>query len=444
MTSLQWLMPRSITAQITSLVAISVTVGVALLVALMLLLVGPSPDDGKGIAHVAEITRLVRGTTTPAEADAVLAAAQRRDPKLGRVAIRDLAPEPSNRQSYLLRLALHQLSTRLGIEVLADLRDPTGPTPQVITRLNDTEALVFDIGINSRLVPILLTPTALIVIIVLVSMLLLSLYAVRWIIAPLAAVADAAASFGRSPQECEAVSRTGPSEIVQVADALNEMRTRIRALLDDRTRMLAAISHDLRTPLTRLRLRSERVGDATLRTAMLGDITTISRMLDETLDYMRDDARSEATTRIDLPSFLQTICSDFADMGHSVSYEGPARLSYACRPRALLRAVTNIVENAVKHGSSAVTVGLSAKASDRIEIEVADDGPGIPAALRDQVFEPFFKADSARRTSGGTNGFGLGLSIARDIIKRHGGGIEMKSGEPRGLRVLMVMPAQPL
>src|ERR1700750_238114 len=148
------------------------------------------------------------------------------------------------------------------------------------------------------------------------------------------------------------------------------MRAGSGALLDDRTRMLAAISHDLRTPLTRLRLRTERVADVTLRTAMLGDITTGSRLPHETLDYMRDDARSEATTRIDLPSFLQTICSDFADMGHAVSYEGRAQRSYACGPRAWLRAVTNIVENAVKHGSSAVTVALAAGASNRIEIEV--------------------------------------------------------------------------
>jgi signal transduction histidine kinase len=218
------------------------------------------------------------------------------------------------------------------------------------------------------------------------------------------------------------------------------MRTRIRALLDDRTRMLAAISHDLRTPLTRLRLRSERVREDPLRTAMLGDIAKMTRMINETLDYLREDARSEPASCIDLPSFLQTICSEFADTGHAVSYAGPARLPYACRPRALSRAVTNIVENAVKHGST-IAVALRPMASGHIEIEVADDGLGIPPALRDKVFEPFFKADSARQDSGG---FGLGLSIAQDIAKRHGGSIELKPREPSGLLVSMLLPPEPV
>jgi len=270
-------------------------------------------------------------------------------------------------------------------------------------------------------------------------MLLLSIYAVRWVTAPLAEVASAATSFGRSPQAHEALSRRGPREITQVTDALNDMRTRIRQLLEDRTRMLVAISHDLRTPLTRLRLRAERINQDGLRTAILGDLIKVGRMLDETLDYLRDDARSEPVSLIDLPSFLQTICSDFTDTGHAVSYAGPVRLSYACHPRALSRAVTNIVENAVKHGGT-VSVALGAIAGDAVKIEVSDDGPGIPAALRDKVFEPFFKVDDARREN--NSGFGLGLSIAKEIIKRHGGGIEMRPAEPAGLRVIMVLPTE--
>jgi signal transduction histidine kinase len=172
---------------------------------------------------------------------------------------------------------------------------------------------------------------------------------------------------------------------------------------------------------------------------MLSDVTHVSRMLDETLEYLRDDAQSEMVSCIDLPSFLQTICSDFADIGYAVSYVGPSRLSYACRPRALSRAVANIVENAIKHGST-VTVALRRREPDRIEIEVTDEGPGIPLALREKVFEPFFKGDDARAQD--ESGFGLGLSIARDIIKRHGGGIEMHSVHPVGLRVLMVLPPE--
>jgi signal transduction histidine kinase len=272
--------------------------------------------------------------------------------------------------------------------------------------------------------------------IVMIFALLLSIYAIRWIIAPLAAVAQAAHSFGRSPKVDPAISRKGPREITQVADAINEMRTRIRALLDDRSRMLAAISHDLRTPLTRLRLRAERVGDAALGNAMLGDITKISRMLDETLDYLREDAKSEELSRVDLPSLLQTICSDFADVGHAVSYQGLARLTCSCRPKALTRALTNVVENGLKHGN-AVIVEMAVGRDGSAEIDISDDGPGIPAPLRDRVFEPFFKADNAR----GDGGFGLGLSIAKDIVKRDGGHIALLDRETAGLTVRIMLPA---
>jgi signal transduction histidine kinase len=162
-------------------------------------------------------------------------------------------------------------------------------------------------------------------------------------------------------------------------------------------------------------------------------------MLDETLDYLREDGKSEPMSRVDLPSLLQTICWDFADIGDPVSYEGPARLACTVRPRALTRALTNIVENGVKHGTT-VTVTLRGTGPEGIAITIADDGPGIPAALHDKVFEPFFKADSARTQNGG--GFGLGLSIAQDIVKRHGGDISLLEREPAGLAVRILLPAE--
>jgi signal transduction histidine kinase len=285
-----------------------------------------------------------------------------------------------------------------------------------------------------------LVPTVLTLAIVLVFVTLLSIYAVRWVIAPLSSVAAAAQSFGRSPDDNRMVSRSGPREIAQVADALNDMRTRIRALLDDRTRMLAAISHDLRTPLTRLRLRAERVGDQDLREGMLHEIARVTRMLDETLDYLREDVRLESTSRIDLPSILQTVCAEFADVGHAVSYEGPAHLTWTCRPGVLTRAISNVVDNAVKHGS-AVTVALRARADGAVEIDVADDGPGIPLSLREKVFDPFFKGDDAR-SSAERSGFGLGLSIARGVVRGHGGEIDLLDRTPRGLIVRISLPGE--
>jgi signal transduction histidine kinase len=292
-----------------------------------------------------------------------------------------------------------------------------------------------------RLLHFVVAPSVVTLIIVLVFVTLLSAYAVRWIIAPLSSVAAAAQSFGRSPGGSLIVRRGGPREIVQVADALNDMRTRIQALLDDRTRMLTAISHDLRTPLTRLRLRAERVPDQDLREGMLREIAHVARMLDETLDYLREDGRTEAASRIDLPSLLQTVCAEFADVGHSVAYEGPSHLNWTCRASAVTRAVSNVVDNAVKHGS-AVTVAPRARDDGTVEIEVADDGPGIPSSQRERVFDAFFKGDSAR---GATqhSGFGLGLSIAREVVRGHGGKIELLDRSPCGLVVRMCLPHQP-
>jgi signal transduction histidine kinase len=296
-----------------------------------------------------------------------------------------------------------------------------------------------DGGAEHGLWGIVLAPTVLTLAIVLVFVTILSVYAVRWIVSPLSSLAAAARSFGQSPDHDGIVSRSGPREIVQVADALNDMRTRIRALLDERTRMLAAISHDLRTPLTRLRLRAERISDQGMKEGMLHEITRVTRMLDETLEYLRADLRSERICRVDLPSVVQTVCAEFADVGHAVSYDGPAHLTWSCRSNALTRAITNVVDNAVKHGS-AVTVTLRST-KGRVEMDVTDDGPGIPSLLREKVFEPFFKGDDAR-APGDREGFGLGLSIARDVIKGHGGEISLLDRKPRGLIVRLSLPSE--
>ncbi|MDH2401852.1 ATP-binding protein [Bradyrhizobium sp. SSUT18] len=434
----QRLAPQSITAQITGLVAVSVVLGVTLLGAILWFLYDPPARDDSPIytaARITEITRLVRAAKDATEADAMLAAIQRGGLEIKRVPLAALVPIKVDALSS--RLATHPLEAHRDIEILSELGDPVGPPSQIITRLDDGHGLRFNLAIKTW--PMFVPPTALLLIIVVFSALLMSIYAVRWVVAPLAAVAAAATSFGHSPQANDALSPRGPREIIQVTNALNEMRTRIRTLLDDRTRMLAAISHDLRTPLTRLRLRAEQIQQDNLRTPMLRDITKVGRMLDDTLEYLRDDAKSEPQTRVDLPSFLQTICSDFSDMGHGVTYARPDRLSYACHPRALSRAVTNIVENAVKHAGT-ISVGLGMNHDRAIEIDVSDDGPGIPDTLHDKVFEPFFKVDDAR--SENNSGFGLGLSIALEIMKRHGGRIEMRPREPVGLQVLMVLPAE--
>ncbi|AZO00293.1 sensor histidine kinase [Mesorhizobium sp. M9A.F.Ca.ET.002.03.1.2] len=232
----------------------------------------------------------------------------------------------------------------------------------------------------------------------------------------------------------------GSIEMVDLARALNRMRTRIRAMIENRTRMLRSVSHDLRTPLTRLRLRTERMDDNVTRTAMLSDIQHIDDLINETLTYLRNDVSTEKLQRADIASVLQTVCAEFSDVGFSVSYSGPDRLLGWCKPNALARAITNLCDNGVKFASH-VTVALT-QTDTVARIAVGDDGPGIPVAARTDVFEPFFKEDTSRGIAS-KHGFGLGLSIVADIIQGHGGKIELQDNQPTGLVVTVDLPNGP-
>ncbi|GLH78157.1 hypothetical protein SSBR45G_30660 [Bradyrhizobium sp. SSBR45G] len=433
--------PRlGITTQIVTLASLSVLFGVALMIAAALLLLDP-PDEQEspayGIARVAEAVHFVRAANDPAAVDSVLASLRGSGIQVELVPLTalTLAAKPTRNAPWTSVLARRQLGVVRDITLLNGVTYGAAPPTQIIVQVDGEHALVFDDVPRLQFWPMVLKPTGVFLFLILILGVLLSIYAARAIIRPLSEMARAAAAFGRSPDAHEPLSGRGPREIAQVAEALNEMRARIRALLDDRTRMLAAISHDLRTPLTRLRLRSERIGQGDMRAAMLRDIDQVSRMLDETLDYLRDDTKAEQPARIELSSLLETICCDFADVGHAVSYQGPQRLVCEGRPRALSRAVTNVVENAVKHGS-VVVVSLSAATDGVIAIEVADDGPGIPQALQARALEPFVKLDQARSAGG----FGLGLSIAQEIMKKHDGGIALMPNTPRGLRVRLSLP----
>lgn len=283
-----------------------------------------------------------------------------------------------------------------------------------------------------------LVPATFVASVVGIFVVLLSAYGARWITRPLSSIAAAADSFGRSPAAGIELSERGAREIVAVAGALNRMQRRIRSLLDERTRMLSAISHDIRTPLTRLRLRADRLPNVEDREGVLREISRIDEMLTETLEYLRAEASGDTPEPADLPSLLQTICEDFADVGASVAYEGPGRLAYSCRPRMLARAVTNLVENSVKHAPD-VRVTLRPRTDGSVEIDVQDNGPGIHAADRERVFEPFFIVDRSRGALG-RGGFGLGLAMARTVIEGHGGRIGLFDRPPHGLVVRIHLP----
>ncbi|BAM87939.1 two-component sensor histidine kinase [Bradyrhizobium oligotrophicum S58] len=433
--------PRlGLTTQIVTLASLSVLFGMVLMIAAALLFLDP-PDEQEspayGIARVAEAVHFVRAANDPVAVDSSLSSLRSSGIQVELVPLTALTllDKPVRNVPWTSRLARRQLSVLRDVTLLHGVSYGAAPPTQIIVQVDGERALVFDDVPRLDFWSMVLKPTAVFLFLILILGVLLSIYAARAIIRPLSEMARAAAAFGRSPAAQEPLSRRGPREIAQVAEALSEMQARIRALLDDRTRMLAAISHDLRTPLTRLRLRSERIGQGDMRNAMLRDIDQVSRMLDETLDYLRDDTKAEQPARIELSSLLETICCDFADVGHAVSYDGPQRLVCEGRARALSRAVTNVVENAVKHGSE-VIVSLSAPADGMIAIEVADDGPGIPQALQARALEPFVKLDQARSAGG----FGLGLSIAQEIMKKHDGGIALMPNAPHGLRVRLSLP----
>ena len=246
----------------------------------------------------------------------------------------------------------------------------------------------------------------------------------------------AADAVGRSV-EAPLLPESGPREVRLAAKAFNRMQERLRRFVNDRTQMLAAISHDLRTPLTRLRLRAEFVDDDTQRAKMLGDIAEMEAMISATLAFARDDAVREPRAPQDLDQLLDQLASDLCDGGYPVVYEPTEPVVVTCSAGGIRRALANLAENAVKYGGVA-RLSLE-RDGDVVTILIDDDGPGIAPELAEQVFQPFFRIEGSRNRD--TGGVGLGLSVARTIIRGHGGDITLGDRPEGGLRVTVTLPA---
>jgi signal transduction histidine kinase len=319
-----------------------------------------------------------------------------------------------------------------------NMQPKSGSADSVALKLGDQTAAVFDLPVDRKEISILRGPPLLMFATVVAFLGVFSVYALRWITSPLRSFSRALEAFGESQAEDIQLPEKGPREIAQAARAVNVMRKRIRHLLDERTYMLVAISHDLRTPLTRALLHAERLPCSFMRDAMLSDLSKIRGMISDTLAYSIAEGRCGASERIDLPSLLQTICAEFTDTGHRVEYGGCDRFAYCCKAADLTRAVTNVVENAIRYGTR-VSIDFHVQHDGSLWIDVSDNGPGIPATIRDKVFEPFFRGDSAR-ASLQRGGFGLGLTIARDILAGSGGTILLVDNVPSGLTVRIALP----
>lgn len=271
--------------------------------------------------------------------------------------------------------------------------------------------------------------------ILLVTVSLLSFIVVRWITKPISTLAVAADELGRDIQRSP-LEENGPREVAQAAHAFNIMQSRINQYIQDRSQLLAAISHDLRTPITRLRLRTELLNNEALKKKFLGDLEDMQTMVNETLDYMRGHDRKEAIQKIDINALVDSLVEDMRDAGHQMNIEGKSQKVYRGRPLALKRCLTNLLENAIRYGENA-TIWIEESEKNLI-LRIVDTGPGIPQDQLDKIFEPFFRLDSSRNRSSG--GVGLGLGIARDIARANGGDLYLRNSDEGGLEAVLELP----
>jgi signal transduction histidine kinase len=275
----------------------------------------------------------------------------------------------------------------------------------------------------------------LILLVLLVSVGLLAALAVRWLTRPLALLAKAAVELGRDIHR-PPLPENGPVEVRRAARAFNTMQTRLVRYLQDRSRVLAAVSHDLKTPLTRLRLRAELLEDQRLREKFEADLNDMEAMVQVTLDYMRGTEVREPLAPVDIDALLESLQEDAHTTGGEVSVQGNARAPFQGRPLALKRCLTNLVDNAIHYGKRALI--RVEDSSERLVIVIGDAGPGIPAAELEKVFEPFYRLEGSRsRHTGGT---GLGLGIARNIARAHGGELTLRNGAQGGLEAVLELP----
>ena len=269
----------------------------------------------------------------------------------------------------------------------------------------------------------------------------LVVWAVRQFSAPMRELAAAADQLGLDVNAAPLPER-GTVEAVKAARAFNIMAERIRRFVRDRTFLLTAIGHDLRTPITRLKLRAEWMEDEEQQAKMLADLDELENMVAATLAFGRDDAAAEALVAIDLAELLRTIGEEASDArpeaAEGVRYAGPDHQVVRARPVAMKRALSNLVQNALNYGGAAA-ITLAPPRDGALAVTIDDNGPGIPPGELDRVFEPFHRLEASRNRE--TGGSGLGLPIARNILRAHGGDVTLANRSGGGLRATVILPA---
>jgi signal transduction histidine kinase len=311
---------------------------------------------------------------------------------------------------------------------------PDGVAFLIQVRLQDRTWATFDTQLStaSASLPwrVLLTLATL-----LATVLILSWIAVRWVTRPLQLLATAADELGRDINR-PPLPEVGPVEVSRAARAFNTMQTRLARFIDERTRLLTAMSHDLKTPLTRMRLRAELLEDSSLRKNFEADLLELEAMVTQTLEFMRGLSTREPSQLVDVMGLLESLQADNETMGRTLTISGRAARSVQGVPQLLKRCLSNLIDNAVLYGECAEI--RVEEGAEQLAIRVRDHGPGIPDSELDKVFEPFYRIEGSRnRETGGT---GLGLSIARSIAQAHGGDVRLRNHERGGLEAILTLP----
>jgi signal transduction histidine kinase len=437
MNLLGFLKLRGISGQIAALVVASI-IAIHLILTATFLIYRPDqldPSIEHGNSQLVAVVQLL-GAAPAADRPALFADIARAFPQLHIESLPLVAAHAVDKPDGLMHNLHRRLSSGYRFFSLA----PDEDTHKIGIALPDGTLISAKVLPDPGLRPFWIGPWATTFLFAVISLTLLGLWVARVLTAPLSSFAKAAESFSLNGAALPLpLPERGPEEIRSVAKALNRMRERITALIDDRTKMLAAISHDLRTPITRMRLRSEFIEDEAHRSHMLSDLDQMRSMLESVLSFLRNDRRLESMTLVDVATTLQLVVDQFGDMGHKIAYDGPEHAMTTLRPDDLHRSITNLVENAVRF---AVGVTIRLRVSrDTVTIEIEDDGPGIPDARKDVMLEPFVRGDDARNMDA-TAGFGLGLSIVRSIVLAHGGELSLNDRRPHGLIVRIQLPVR--
>ena len=268
------------------------------------------------------------------------------------------------------------------------------------------------------------------------AMLVLLFFAVRLATQPLSVLAQAAEELGRDIGR-PPLAETGTVELARASRALNTMQDRLKRYVDTRVKILAAMSHDLKTPITRMRLRAELLDDAQVKAKFVKDLDELQQLVGSTLDYMRGLAEGgEAVQPVDVTALISSLKQDAEEAGHTVTVTGNARSPVMGGAQALKRCLQNLIDNALAYGRRADIILRDE--GGVLNIAISDDGPGIPEGDIENVFEPFYRVEGSRNRN--TGGSGLGLSIARNIAQAHGGSLRLRNLARGGLEATLRIP----